>query len=191
MFAVTCPSLSLSNGGISYNKSPVNGRYPVETVASLSCHHGYSISGSNSRTCQTSGNWDQQTVTCNQSNQNKLYITLNYAARIVFKLTRDFFLQAIMYQEYSGQVLNIQIPKYIFVVTCPALNLVNGQISYDASPVNGRFPVGTTASLSCDAGYSLSGTRTRTCHDLGNWDNQDQTPTCNAGNENVQRYRND
>ena len=68
LFVVTCASLSLSNGGVSYNKSPVNGRYPVDTRASFSCTRGYSLSGSSSRTCQTSGNWNQGIPTCNQSN---------------------------------------------------------------------------------------------------------------------------
>ena len=181
MFAVTCPSLSLSNGGISYNKSPVNGRYPVDTVASLSCHHGYLLSGSSSRTCQTSGYWNQQTVACNQSNQKHVYITLNYTARIVFVFTREFYLQAIMYQEYSGEVLNIQIPKHMFVVTCPSLSISNGEISYNKSPVNGRYPVDTVATSSCHHGYLLTGSSPITCQTSGNWNQQ--TATCNHSNQ--------
>ena len=57
------------NGGVRYNRSPVNGRYPVDTVAYLSCNYGYSRSGSSSRTCQTSGTWNLDTPTCNQSNE--------------------------------------------------------------------------------------------------------------------------
>ena len=68
-----------------------------------------------------------------------------------------------------------------FVVICPDLNLANGAVNYDASPVNGGYPEGTTASYSCNYGYSLSGTRTRTCHNSGNWDQQ-QTATCNRSN---------
>ena len=65
---VTCSALILSDGGISYNKSPLNnGGYPVGTVAEFSCNFGYSQSQSNSRTCQLSGMWNQQTPICNQS----------------------------------------------------------------------------------------------------------------------------
>ena len=65
---VTCVVLSLQNGQISYNDSQAtNGEYPVDTVASFSCNYGHSRSGSNSRTCQIQGDWDQETPTCNQS----------------------------------------------------------------------------------------------------------------------------
>ena len=67
-FVVTCTSLTLTNGAVSYNSHPASvARYPVDTVATFSCNHGYSLSGSTSGTCQTSGNWNQATPTCNQS----------------------------------------------------------------------------------------------------------------------------
>ena len=73
VIAVTCRSLSLVNGGISYSELPVNGRYPVDTVASYTCDHGHSLIGSSSRTCQTSGNWNNQNPTCNQGYHNNAY----------------------------------------------------------------------------------------------------------------------
>ena len=68
---VTCTALSPpSNGQISYNEpSMTYGEYPVDTKASFTCNQGYSLSGSESRTCETSGNWNQETPTCNQSNE--------------------------------------------------------------------------------------------------------------------------
>ena len=79
---VTCPVLHLSNGGISYNKSPLNnGGYPIGTVASFSCNYGYSQTQSNSRTCQTSGMWNQQTPTCNQC---KLFCILHSVTQFIF-----------------------------------------------------------------------------------------------------------
>ena len=64
LIVVTCADLSLSNGRVSYNTGSVNGGFPVDTVVSFHCNNGYSLSGSSSRTCQTSGNWDQSTSTC-------------------------------------------------------------------------------------------------------------------------------
>ena len=55
---VTCPALNLSSGGITYHSSPVNGRYPVDTVASFTCNYGYNYSGKGSVECQTSGYWN-------------------------------------------------------------------------------------------------------------------------------------
>ena len=75
--AVTCSALRLSNGRVSYNKSPVGGSYPLDTMASFSCNGGYSRSGSSSRTCQTSGSWSSQTPRCNKSNAMNRFLLLS------------------------------------------------------------------------------------------------------------------
>ena len=70
-FVVICEALELfASGRISYNDSQVNGGYPVDTMANFMCNHGYRKIGSKSSTCQSSGNWNQQTPTCMQSNEN-------------------------------------------------------------------------------------------------------------------------
>ena len=84
IFAVTCESLNLANGGISYSELPVNGRYPVDTVASYSCHHGYSLTGLSSRICQTSGNWNNQNPSCNQGNHSKMYFYTNLLRLLIY-----------------------------------------------------------------------------------------------------------
>ena len=68
------PALSLPCGTVAYNRNRVNGGYPVGTRADFSCNYGYSRSGPRSRTCQTSGNWNQQTPTCNRSNKITYFI---------------------------------------------------------------------------------------------------------------------
>ena len=77
---VTCAALSLPNGQISYNKPVVsNGRYPVDTTFSFTYNHGYRRTGSASRSCQTSGNWTQQSSTCIQSKRmNKILFFIIY-----------------------------------------------------------------------------------------------------------------
>ena len=65
---VTCPNLQLEYGHINYNDSQTaDGGYIVDTVASFICNQGYSLTGSRTSTCQTSGNWSQQLPTCNIS----------------------------------------------------------------------------------------------------------------------------
>ena len=67
----------LENGQIIYNNSQAtNGGYSVSTVASFSCNIGFSQSGPSSSTCQTSGNWNQQTPTCIESNKNNILSNL-------------------------------------------------------------------------------------------------------------------
>ena len=69
-FLGTCSVLqSPLNGDISYNKDKVGGRYPVNTKASFSCNSGYNRNGHSSRICQSAGNWNHQTPTCNPGNE--------------------------------------------------------------------------------------------------------------------------
>ena len=70
-------SLSLINGTIRYSKSPLtNGVYPVDTIASFTCNHGYSISASEYLTCQINGTWDKDVPICTQGKHitsNKIF----------------------------------------------------------------------------------------------------------------------
>ena len=66
------------------------------------------------------------------------------------------------------------------VEACAALNLGNGQISYNKSPGEGKYPVGTVASFLCDPGYNRQGSSSKTCQASGSWDNN--PTTCNQSN---------
>ena len=70
-----CPPLSLGNGGVTYNKlKGDDGKYPRNTVATLTCNSGFiKKSGSSSRTCQLSGNWNGTTTSCKRSNIKFLF----------------------------------------------------------------------------------------------------------------------
>ena len=46
----------------------MHGKYLEDTTAYFECYLGYSLNGSESRICQSSGNWSQQTPTCNLGN---------------------------------------------------------------------------------------------------------------------------
>ena len=54
----------VANGTVGYDQLPVNGRYPVGTRASFTCAQLYYPIGSDSSTCDSSGNWDRPTLTC-------------------------------------------------------------------------------------------------------------------------------
>ena len=67
----TCGSLSLTNGQVNYNELPLtSGGYPVGTVASFSCDHGFYLSSIISTTCDVSGTWSQNHPRCIQCNEN-------------------------------------------------------------------------------------------------------------------------
>ena len=75
--SVTCPALTLENGRVTYDVSPGNERYPTGTISSFSCNDGYSLSVTMSRTCQISGNWDQETPLCVPSNEITSFLKVN------------------------------------------------------------------------------------------------------------------
>ena len=69
---VTCETISSpTNGGKTYDMNGVNGKYPVYTVVTFTCNSGYTLSGYNTRTCETSGNWNKQSPTCKKSKENE------------------------------------------------------------------------------------------------------------------------
>ena len=64
----------------------------------------------------------------------------------------------------------------------PELWLFLGMVNYDQPTTNvtgeDLYPVGTTATFTCNHGYSLSSSLSRTCQASGNWNGQN--PTCSG-----------
>ena len=52
----------------------------------------------------------------------------------------------------------INVLYFVAANGCPDLTggLVNGKVTFDKSPINGQYPVGTEASFSCNSGYVLN-----------------------------------
>ena len=64
-------------------------------------------------------------------------------------------------------------------VTCSAITLENGQVTYSMPPQNGEYPLNTLATFSCSPQSSLSGSVSSTCQVSGNSANWNaETPTC-------------
>ena len=147
-------------------------------MATFTCNHGYSLSGSSSRTCQTSGNWEQPIPTCTQSTKHIFsniclfqYLT-DLGLIFIYLLLKDEFLES----------LYIEL-KIFILVTCTGLSLSNGGVSYNRhAPSPARYPVDTVATFACDRGYSLSGSSSRSCQTSGSWNQS--TPTCNQSKAN-------
>ena len=56
------------------------------------------------------------------------------------------------------------------VVTCSALNLENGEVSYNESVLSNKgYPFGTMASFTCNCGYALSNSDISICQIFGHW----------------------
>ena len=65
---MTCSAITLENGEVTYTMPEENGRYSIDTVANFSCSTQANLTGTQSSTCQASGNWNPQIPTCNLSN---------------------------------------------------------------------------------------------------------------------------
>jgi len=71
--------------------------------------------------------------------------------------------------KFSDSLLLIFFP---LVITCPVLSAPdNGQIS--CSP--GNDSPGDTCTFTCDDGFQIEGTQSRTCQDDGTWNGEDDT----------------
>ena len=72
--------------------------------------------------------------------------------------------------------------KYTYsAASCSALIVSNGSVSYARVSVeDGRFPVDTIATFTCNSGYYVYGDLSATCTALGIW--SQQTPTCRGNN---------
>ena len=51
---------------------------------------------------------------------------------------------------------------------CPPVNVFYGDVSYNASAVGGRYPVGTRVTYTCEIRHA-AGDLQRTCQQSGKW----------------------
>ena len=68
---------------------------------------------------------------------------------------------------------------YFLLVTCPSLtDPTNGMIGCSLGGNNTPNP-GESCTFTCDTGYELNGSDTRTCQNSGSWDGSDAA--CSRG----------
>ena len=63
-----CPFQGISNGYVTYPGHSFNVGFPVGSVVNYHCNNGFSIYGTQSRTCQSSENWSGQKPQCRHKN---------------------------------------------------------------------------------------------------------------------------
>ena len=76
IFAVFCSPLStIDNGNITYTTNLTEEGYIVDKLAELHCDPGYesSVSSTESRRCERSGDWNGQTQTCIGGNGDRIF----------------------------------------------------------------------------------------------------------------------
>ena len=150
------------------------------SVATYGCSTGYQLSGQNTQTCQADGTWSGNNPTCDILNCSTPTTPTNGQASFV----SINFTSVVAYSCDSGYVLNGSNSRFCqsdgtwsgstptcAIVDCGQLDpITNGQIT---QPIT---TYGSSATYSCDSGYTLNGPNSRTCQADGYWSGSE--PSC-------------
>ena len=138
-----------SNGEITLCSSGSTGVGYEGDTCSFTCNTGYELTGSDNRTCQSNGRWSGSDDVCRRG-EHFTYIILSIIATL------------------------IQL-----AVSCPSLiNPNNGAITCSLGD-DGVPSFEDTCSVTCNTGYELTGSDTRTCQSNGSWSGSETK--CNRG----------
>jgi len=172
---VTCPSLSaviplvVSTPTLSYNSD-----------ATYTCVTGYTMSGSNTRACQADGTWTGAAPTCLivscplLTDAGPLSVSapiFTYSSVATYSCIPGYLMSGSITRTcqadgtWSGSVPMCEI------ITCSTLSATS-PLTVSAAAVN----IGDVITYSCEAGYEINGTNTRTCQTNGTWSGS--VPTC-------------
>ncbi|XP_042895433.1 P-selectin isoform X2 [Parasteatoda tepidariorum] len=161
------------------------------TVCRASCAYGYMLVGSSVITCSSSGEWSDQLPTCRRGTTEVTNIcpTLNApdGGRLVgscVSANAGDTCQLVCISGYRPSDTRILIcqtdgrwsnnlPRCISS-GCPPVQVIRGILSGSCNAAT----TGQTCSVTCESGYSLSGTSTLVCQSNGEWSSV--YPNCNA-----------
>ena len=68
LYVVPCPSLADPNNGVITCSLGDDGIPSYEDTCSFTCNTGYELTGSDTRTCQSDGNWSGSETMCSRGN---------------------------------------------------------------------------------------------------------------------------
>jgi len=141
--------------------------------ATYRCDAGYDLVGDMTRTCQADGSWSGTTPMCLlgdcgplvspengtvSASSTTVGSTATYACDTGYRLVGDSSRSCRADGSWSGSAPSCD------PVDCGALSSpANGNVSYAATTY------GSTATYSCNSGYTLSGSPSRTCDGSGSW----------------------
>jgi hypothetical protein len=180
----TVAACTIKNCGVL--TSPTNGSVTDPTTtygasATYACTAGYNLVGSATRTCQADGTWSGGTPSCALKDCGALAAPTNGSVSdpaTTVGATATY--SCVMGYGPSGSSTRTcqtdgtwsgTAPTCI-LATCPSLAGPSG-----GSVVASGLTFMSTATYSCDAGYLLAGSPTRTCQASGFWSGT--APTCN------------
>uniref|UniRef100_A0A9J2PD48 Sushi domain-containing protein n=1 Tax=Ascaris lumbricoides TaxID=6252 RepID=A0A9J2PD48_ASCLU len=181
------------NGQVTYSNNAIFGPFPSGTSATLSCNFGYSPSGGSTQSTCKDGNWSPSSLAqclagggstggadCFSGPMTPANGQISYSNGMLFgpfpsgtvaMLTCNFGFTA------SGSTTSTcsngawnppTMPQCIqggSGASCQTgvFPPLNGHVTYSNGALSGPFPSGTTVTVSCNPGYTTSGTVTATC----------------------------
>ena len=176
--AIDCGTLSApANGSVAHS-----GTAPGST-ATFACDAGYDLVGSTTRTCELGGTWSGSSPSCSLIDCGGLSAPVNgtvSVASTAFGGTATY--SCATGYTLAGSAARVCLETGFWSGAAPVCPPVD--CGAPPSPSNGSVSFGSTtytavASYSCDAGFSLSGSATRTCQSSATWSGS--TPTCSGG----------
>eukprot|EP00058_Branchiostoma_floridae_P027893 XP_002613384.1 hypothetical protein BRAFLDRAFT_68379 [Branchiostoma floridae] len=180
-----CPPLDApSNGQIS---SPV---MTGGDVVYFSCDPGYTLLGSSSATCESSGSWSNNRPICQRGScpalqvvpHGSMYGSMSTGSTMTFSCLPGYTL--------SGPSSITCTPQGVWSAQPPTCTVIHSQVQTQCTVLANPDPIaqgsvtgpthlyGTTIHFACSPGYTMVGTPDRMCQTNGQWSGSQ--PTCHA-----------
>ncbi len=127
-------------------------------TATYTCDDGYNLIGVSDRTCQANGAWSLTAPTCDRECFKQAYTTVTELSVV-----------------YVNKLALTCLHTYVLLaVDCGSLNnTANGLVSTSSGTT---FMM--TANYTCNTGYNIVGSESRTCEASGVWSGE--APVCNC-----------
>ncbi|XP_066451079.1 P-selectin-like [Eleutherodactylus coqui] len=187
--AMSCSALDDPSHG-QMNCSHVFEEYRFESICKFTCEEGFQLRGSNSLLCQHSGEWSEPIPKCTavpcialQSPEhgevNCSHAFGEYRYKSICNITCDqgFELEGSpsLFCQNTGE-WSESTPSCL-AVSCRSLQSPSHG-NMICSDTFGTFQYNSVCNFSCDEGFELTGTKSLTCQNKGEW--SESIPTCKA-----------
>ncbi|XP_065909622.1 uncharacterized protein [Dysidea avara] len=178
---VSCPPSVLPNGVVNCSLGDDGVHYYKDTC-SFTCNTGYELMGSDTRTCQSDRSWSGidnmcRRVTCHPfTDMNDGAVNCSLGEDGVHSYEDNCSTSCNTGYELTGSNIRIcqsdgtwsGIKPMCRRVTCPPSALPNGVVNCSQGD-DGVHSFGNTCSFTCNTGYELTGSDTRSCQSDGSW----------------------
>eukprot|EP00118_Oscarella_pearsei_P002855 m.11939 g.11939 ORF g.11939 m.11939 type:complete len:2352 (+) comp23692_c0_seq4:198-7253(+) len=172
---ITCGSLSAPQNGAKTGTATTYG-----SVVKFTCKSGYTLSGSSSRSCLSSGTWSGTQPICTPvrcpalpalSHGKMSTTSLNAGTTVTFICSKGYTITGSQSRTCQSSASWTGTQPTCTIVNCGSLTAPSKGTKTGSSTT-----FGAVISFSCSQGYVLTGSPARTCLSTGSWSGSQ--PTC-------------